>query len=303
MCRFVLYQGPPLTLASLITEPSNSIINQSIHSREQDEPLNGDGFGVAWYVPEISPAPAAFRALTPAWNSRNLIDLARVTRSGTILAHVRAATRGGADPSAGAVTELNCHPFVAGPYAFMHNGDVSGFARIRRRLLSELSDQAFDAVHGATDSEHVFGVFLDRARAAAGTTDGARGGAARDGADALAAALRDAIEHVLDLQRAADVADHETTLNIAVSDGKRSAVCRYSTGKPEEALSLHVHTGRRYVCDGGLCRMVNPERGQGAVLVSSERLSDDPGWQVVPPNHMVVVYDDYAVDVRAWGKV
>ncbi len=54
MCRFVMYMGPPLTLASLITEPVNSLINQSIHSREQAEPLNGDGFGVAWYAPRLS---------------------------------------------------------------------------------------------------------------------------------------------------------------------------------------------------------------------------------------------------------
>ena len=29
-----------------------------------------------------------------------------------------------------------------------------------------------------------------------------------------------------------------------------------------------------------------------AYLVSSERLTDDPGWSVVPPNHMVVLSRD-----------
>src|SRR3954471_18211514 len=94
MCRFVLYQGVPLTIASLVTDPSHSIINQSVKSLESDEPLNGDGFGVAWYTPELSLRPAVFRSVSPAWSNMNLLDLGRVTRSSCILAHVRAATRG-----------------------------------------------------------------------------------------------------------------------------------------------------------------------------------------------------------------
>ena len=64
MCRFALYLGPPITLGSLVTEPAHSIIHQSFESRER-EPLNGDGFGVAWYVRELSPRPATFRAISP----------------------------------------------------------------------------------------------------------------------------------------------------------------------------------------------------------------------------------------------
>lgn len=92
MCRFVLYHGPPITLGSLVTEPENSLIHQSYQSRERAEPLNGDGFGLAWYAPELSAAPALFRSISPAWNNANLLSLARVVRSHCILAHVRAAT-------------------------------------------------------------------------------------------------------------------------------------------------------------------------------------------------------------------
>ncbi len=99
-----------------------------------------------------------FRAITPAWNNTNLQSLARVTCSGCILAHVRAATMGAA------AAELNCHPFTAGPYAFMHNGDVAGFSAIRRSMLERLSDEAFASIRGNTDSEHVFALFQDQAR-------------------------------------------------------------------------------------------------------------------------------------------
>src|SRR5690349_16561066 len=92
VCRFTFYRGEPLPLAQLITEPVHSLIHQSFHSDEREEPLNGDGFGLAWYV-DGSAEPALFRAVTPAWSNRNLRELARVTTSGCVLAHVRAATQ------------------------------------------------------------------------------------------------------------------------------------------------------------------------------------------------------------------
>jgi predicted glutamine amidotransferase len=81
MCRFALYLGPPITLDTLITKPVNSIIHQSFHSHERKDPLNADGFGVAWYVPELSLHPAVFRSITPAWNDENLLNLAPLTIS------------------------------------------------------------------------------------------------------------------------------------------------------------------------------------------------------------------------------
>ncbi len=281
MCRFVLYQGPPLTLASLLTEPSHSLIRQSIASTESEEPLNGDGFGVAWYAHDHTNEPAVFRSVTPAWNNMNLLSLARVTRSHTVLAHVRAATSG--QP----VVELNCHPFSYGHYSFMHNGDVGGFRSIRRVLQSRLSDPTFDAIKGSTDSEHLFGLFLEHARRAGTTLN----------ADEMARALTDAVRELSIMQRDAGVTEHNY-LNVAISDGRGAVVMRYTDDLPEHASSLHLHTGRRYVCDGGVCRMIEPDKGQGAVLVSSEALSDDPGWQMVPPNTMVLIGEDRRVEMR-----
>jgi glutamine amidotransferase len=92
MCRFVLYLGPRARLSSLIVDPGHSLIRQSVHSREREEPLNGDGFGIGWYAKDLSVEPAVFRSITPAWNNRNLQNLARVVASDCVLAHVRAAT-------------------------------------------------------------------------------------------------------------------------------------------------------------------------------------------------------------------
>ena len=89
----MLYLGPETRLSSLIIEPTHSLIRQSTHSLEREEPLNGDGFGIGWYARDHTTEPAVFRSITPAWNNRNLQNLARVVTSDCVLAHVRAATQ------------------------------------------------------------------------------------------------------------------------------------------------------------------------------------------------------------------
>lgn len=271
MCRFVFYLGTPIALGSLLTEPANSLIHQSFHSHERDEPLNGDGFGVAWYVPGFE-EPARFRSVTPAWSNQNLRDLARVTTSGCVLAHVRAATQ------ILQVSEANCHPFRRGRYAFMHNGDLGGFQAIRRPLLAELSDQSFAGILGTTDSEHFFGLLGDELD---------RLGDPREAA-AMAVAFRRAVERVLEL-RAGHAPGEHLYLNAVVSDGRAAVACRFTTDQPGEADSLYRHCGRRYTCDEGVCRMVHAPGHGEAAIVSSEPLSGDEGWEPVPVNHFVLL--------------
>lgn len=280
MCRFTMYLGPTIRLASLVADPKNSIIHQSFHSKDQEDPLNGDGFGIAWYVPELAPEPALFRSVTPAWNNSNLLELARVVKSNVILAHVRAASKHGGQ------SEANCHPFRWGRYSFMHNGDVGGFAKLRRPLLTGLSDEAFDVIQGNTDSEHVFALVVDELRR---HTHG--------GLAAMATALAKAVLRIVELGREHGIGEPHY-LNLALSDGSEAVACRYTTHDGYDGESLFVHTGRIYVCSKGECRMLAPERGHGCVLISSEPLSDDQGWHPLPRNSMVLVDRDGKLESR-----
>ena len=283
MCRFVFYLGAPIALSSLITEPVHSLIHQSAHSEERSEPLNGDGFGVAWYAPETGSEPARFRSITPAWNNANLEGLSRAIRSHCILAHVRAASPGSD------VSEANCHPFRHGRLAFMHNGDVGAFPDVRRRLLSGLSDESFRMIRGNTDSEHVFALFLD-ALAATSAADPVHP------AEVLARALVRTIREVVDLVtvhgNGADV-----HLNLVVTDGADAVVSRFATD-PNAAQSLYVNVGRRYTCCAGRCQMEPADKGEGSVVVSSEPLTRDAGWEAVPANHLVVIRADGSTENR-----
>lgn len=287
MCRFALYLGPPVTVSSLVTEPENSIIHQSYHSHERAEPLNGDGFGIAWYVPELSDRPAVFKDISPAWNNLNLINLASVTRSGCVLAHVRAATPGLP------VSRLNCHPFGWEAFSFMHNGHIGGFQQLLRRLRESLSDESYLKIQGNTDSEHVFALFVDHWRRAGGDGDLAAG----DRLERMVAALTAAVRDVEQLRLEMGV-DEPSLLNLALADGRRAVVTRYISRDPERANSLYVHSGSGYVCEDGLLRMLPPESDGEAVIVASEPLDTSPGWQRVPPNHLVTV--DERLRVELW---
>ena len=280
MCRFVLYLGPNLSMDRLITKPVNSIIHQSFKSQLREEPLNGDGFGVAWFVPELSPYPALFRSIQPAWNNINLRHLARVTRSHCIMAHVRAATPGLA------VSETNCHPFAAGRFAFMHNGYISEFGRVKRAICERLSDAAYDRIEGSTDSELLFALAQDKLELERADLT----------IDQMADAIAATIHETVSLLTQAEVVDH-SRLNLVLTDGRKAVVTRFASGD-HEANTLFVHSGSRYVCEGGQCRMMKPDPDDHTVIIASEPLSDDPGWREVPRNHMVLVESDLSTTVR-----
>ncbi len=148
MCRLIGYAGPPIALERIVTRPRHSLLKQSQHAHEAKLAVNGDGFGMAWYMPDEA-APGQYRDVLPAWSDGNLPSLCRVIRSGMFLAHVRAGTTG-------ATSRDNCHPFTHGRWSFAHNGQIAGFDGVRRGLEAALPDDLYAKRQGTTDSEVFF---------------------------------------------------------------------------------------------------------------------------------------------------
>jgi glutamine amidotransferase len=148
MCRWIAYRGKTTTLEHYVTEPSHSLISQSIHALESTASINGDGFGLGWYG--IHPEPGLYREIRPAWSDENLRYLCRHLHSHLFFAHVRSATAGTA------VTRTNCHPFTCAGWLFMHNGFVGSWSRLRRKVEALIPDELYPARIGTTDSEAVF---------------------------------------------------------------------------------------------------------------------------------------------------
>lgn len=147
MCRFLAYQGEPILLETLVTAPCHSLIHQSLHAEEGKTETNGDGFGMGWYGERD--IPGLYRDVRPAWSDENLQSLSAQIRSHTFFAHVRAAT-------GTATSRANCHPFTHGRYLFMHNGQIGGWARVRRRVEALIPDSLYPSRTGTTDSEAIF---------------------------------------------------------------------------------------------------------------------------------------------------
>jgi predicted glutamine amidotransferase len=273
MCRFVAYQGHPVLLSDLLYRPRHSLVAQSSSSEQMSQPFNGDGYGVGWYAPEIDPVPCVVKAAVPAWSNANARNLSTKIRSGLIFAHIRGASPGMA------VQNTNCHPFSFGRFLFMHNGSIDHFARLRRKLQQGLSDRAFDAIQGTTDSEHAFAVFLDMI----GDTDAPRGVAA------LRRALVATIARLAELARGVD-SSACLHLNFAVTDGTATVLSRCSVGAPS-AASLYYSAGTRYVVEGDDGDMVGTEAANfGAAMVASEPLTRRPeDWKPVPENHTLTI--------------
>ena len=78
----------------------------------------------------------------------------------------------------------------------------------------------------------------------------------------MAAALEATVRQVTEATAKAGVTER-SYLNLAVSDGRRAVVSRFTTGPPAEAATLYAHEGKQYVCEGDVCRMVEPGGGLG----------------------------------------
>lgn len=254
MCRWLAYTGSPILLSKALYAPAHSLIDQSLHARLGAEATNGDGFGIGWY--DQTPAPGLFRSIEPAWNDRNLHELAEHVSSGHFFAHVRAAI-------GSPVQQTNCHPFRQGGWLWMHNGFIADFGSLKRELIFAVDQVLYPQIEGGTDSEVLFYLALTF-----GLTD-----------DPLTAVAK-AIGLVEDVARQHGVADpFQGTL--ATTDGERMWVFRYSSAGSSRSLfyTTDVPTLRRLYPERHILRELSAD----ARLVVSEPIGDLPGaWREMP---------------------
>ena len=262
MCRWLAYYGSPVVMHWLLYGQQNSLVVQSLHSRMGAEETNGDGFGVGWYGE--GDTPAVFHSIEPAWNDRNLQELAWHIRSPIVFAHIRAST-------GSPVQQTNCHPFRHGRWLWMHNGLIKDFLTVKRDLVLAVDPELYPEIEGTTDTELLFHLALTF-----GLEEDPPGAVAR------ALGLVEKVGH-----------DHDVEFpfqgTIATTDGERVWGFRYSSEGKSRTLffSTSVVTLRALYPDVELLQDVSEE----ARLVVSEPLGDElPGaWNEVPESSYGVV--------------
>lgn len=236
-------------LETLLFKPENSLINQSLRCRKAEVATNGDGFGIGWYGERET--PGVYRETLPAWNDRNLRSLAQHIRSPLFFGHVRAST-------GTATARINCHPFSHGQWLFMHNGQIGGYDRVRRRLDQLLPDSLYAQRQGTTDSEFFFYLLFANGL----ETD-------------PPAALRAATRQVLDIMREADI-DEPLRLTAAFTDGARIFAIRYASDDKPPTM---------FWCDAG----------DHLIIVSEPLDENTQRWNAVPSGHLLIADESVTI--------
>jgi predicted glutamine amidotransferase len=261
MCRLFAMSGgrEPVQATFWLLEAPDSLARQS-----RQEP---DGTGLGSYdetgTPIVSKQPLA------AFEDEEFARLARSIRSRTFIAHVRYA-------STGSLTPQNTHPFEQHGRLFAHNGVIEDLGALER----ELGD-AMSLVAGETDSERFFALITREIERTGdvgeGITTAARWVAGNLPLFAINLVLIDATDlwalrypdthDLLVLQRAAGGAGGGRHLEHASARG-----------------SIRVRSGDL--------------AWRPAVVVATERMDEDAGWQALASGELLHVDADLRVTRR-----
>jgi predicted glutamine amidotransferase len=260
MCRlFALHAGERDVAAEFwLLDAPTSIARQSER--------NADGYGMA----ALTSRRGMILIRNPVQASEDPAyrHVARRLDASEMLVHLRYA-------STGNVSLVNTHPFTQDGRLFAHNGVVGDLERIEARLGPNRA-----MVMGDTDSERFFAVITLAIREA--------GGDVRAG---ITAAVREV------------AAEYELySLNFVLAEIGHIWAFRYPEHNP-----LHLHRRQRGGPSGdaaldesdaaGTLRLHSDDGAQAPlVVIASERISHEPGWEEIHPGELVHVGPDLEVD-------
>jgi predicted glutamine amidotransferase len=260
MCRlFALHAGERDVAAEFwLLDAPTSIARQS--------EINAHGYGIA--------ALTAHRGMilirNPVQASADpaYLHVARRLDACEMLVHLRYASTGG-------VSLVNTHPFSQDGRLFAHNGVVGDLVRIEARLGSNRA-----MVMGDTDSERFFALITLAIREA--------GGDVRAG---ITAAVREL------------AAEYELySLNFVLGEIGHIWAFRYPEHNP---LQLHRRraggaSGATQLDQADAAGTLRVHSDDGAVaslvVIASERISNEPGWEEIRAGELVHVGPDLEVD-------
>jgi predicted glutamine amidotransferase len=256
MCRlFALTADRPVRAAFWLLEAPDSLAEQSRR--------NPDGYGLATFGPD---GPEVEKEPSPAYADPDFTREARERVSRTFVAHVRYASKG-------ARRLENTHPFLQSGRVFAHNGHIEGLDALEARLGAYRR-----LVRGDTDSERFFALVTKEADA--------RGDV---GAGLVAAARWIAAELPLFALNCI-LATADGVWALRYPDTHDLLVLQRAAGGPTGARHLDAASaaGRIRVRSGDLADCA-------AVIVATEPMTEDPGWDPLAPGELLHVAGDLTV--------
>lgn len=329
MCRWFVYISPePELLEDVLIDPDHAITKQ-VNERylpglvhwEPGESLkdyadkrresairnvryNPDGFGVAWYTETrarfdrytTGPRPALYRTVAPPVTDRTFLTVCANTSSKCIMAHIRAASR----PP---VVATNNHPFVFGRHTFMHNGTVTFFPQIRKKLVEQIDVTLLQNIGGNTDSEHVGALYLTFLGAGGDNSEVAF--SLEEMRNALLKTIQAIIHAQKEILSSEDFKNSANGLNLCATDGEQLVATRFRNHPTEQPASLYwsdtagIVLDRRYPGHPNTEKLPDTTTSSSGhehaahLIIASEPSTKQPKlWNLIPKNTMIIVDRD-----------
>ncbi len=261
MCRLLAYIGSTIQLDTILHKPEHSLIVQSYQPQEMTAGiLNADGFGLGWYHANKQDLPYIYKNTQPIWSDVNLNQLARYVESNCILGYVRSATPGLP------VDLVNCQPFTDENLMFIHNGYVDKFRQtLYRPIRNLLNDYTYQAIHGTTDSEHIFALILSQLQDNPNYN--------------LETALQKALQQLKELAEKHQI---YISANIVLSNGDRMIASRFASIEPQPTLY--------WLRD-------DPIYPDGVIIASEPMFKGN--WNSCPESSIITIGKDLEVNIQS----
>ncbi len=222
---------------------------------------NPHGWGIGYYKENFAKIQ---KEPFPAIQSKKFEEIARNENSKMFISHVRYSTQG-------EKTFENTHPFIYDNWIFAHNGNID----IRDKLLELLNSKFKNLIKGKTDSEVYFYWLMQNI----------------EDQNDLFNGIKKSISFIQ-----SNKGDRTTGLNFVLINGEKLIALRkalqrshkyslyYSNRKPDimEHMKFQSNETRQLITSKNL-------KGEEAVLVCSEPLTEDENWIELNNNQLLIV--------------
>ncbi len=293
MCRILTYLGKPLVVEELLYKPDNSFIKQSYHPKYMSHLLNLAGFGMAaWDKTSHNPeCPYLYKTPQLPFYDGNLRNLAAKISPDCLLAHLR----GVAYHETQIVSNQNVHPFmVSGSNIVLaHNGSLAQFEIMRYDLLEYIKPEYRPFIHGTTDSEWIYAVFLSQLPGLFNSYK----------TEEITAAVLETLKILQNVRQKRNIKIN-SPVNLFITNGELIAATRFVLDYGWQTMdAMPSHTGYHslwytYGDSYGFydnTYKMKEHSGKTSIIIASEPLTEDTTtWLEVPEYTLVVArrYDD-----------
>ena len=290
MCRMLSYLGNPIVVEELLYKPDNSFIKQTYHPRHMSHLLNLAGFGiVAWDSISHSPElPHMYKTTTLPFYDENLWNIANKINPYCFLAHIRGVSYNENQ----VVSAQNVHPFMfeGTNIALAHNGALLDFNKMKFDLLEYIDTRFKKNIHGTTDSEWIYAVFISQLMALSKTEK------------YETQTIIEAIHHTLSIIQRVRHKHHivdASPVNLFITNGEFIAATRFVfdfgwqpfDAPPSTHFSYHslwYTYGEHYGLYDDQYQM-QPNGKKSSIIIASEPLTQDATTWIEIPEYTVLV--------------